>query len=92
MITQDDIITGKPNNFIPFKIEAFRECLIKVREWLQKQPVAYRIQMPTIGSRLARGDWSENVKVIQEELVDHGFDVHVVELFKSLTETKKKDD
>src|SRR5690606_16484450 len=32
-ITQDDIITGKPKDFVPFKYDAFQTCLIKIRQW-----------------------------------------------------------
>lgn len=76
-ITQKDIITNKPNGYIPFRPEALRTCLKKLKGWLDKQPFVYKVQMPKVGAGLARGNWIEIQQIIQTELVNRGIDVTV---------------
>ncbi len=62
----------------PIRYEALRECLGRVREFALAQGTS--VQMPRIGCGLAGGDWAVVSRIIEDELVQHGLPVWVLDL------------
>ncbi len=82
MIGQHGIYTqgGTP----PIRYEALRECLGRVRAFAQAQNAS--VQMPRFGCCLAGGDWAVVSQIIEDELVQHGLTVTVLDLPKTKAE------
>ena len=62
----------------PVRYEAIQECLRSVCVFATEQK-AY-VQMPRIGCGLAGGKWEEVSQIVEEELVQHGLFVLVLDL------------
>lgn len=75
MIAQEGYSSpGKP----AIRYDALRKCLRRVAGFASV--LGASIHCPRIGAGLAGGDWVVIEKMIQEELVDKGFDVFVYDL------------
>lgn len=75
MIAQHGIRTKKNRNDPPpIRYDALRECLRKVANEL---PTDISIHMPRIGCGRAGGTWDVVGPIVEEELVEKGFDVVV---------------
>lgn len=89
MITQKGcgpLSIGKNETMIPFKYEAFTECLYRVRsnlkEYMQKTRNCPTLISPRIGCGLAMGDWEEVEKIIRGVFGDLGITWIVFDLPK----------
>lgn len=61
----------------PIRYDALRECLGRVRAFALAEKAA--VQMPRFGCGLAGGDWEIVSQIIEEELVQHGLTVTVLD-------------
>ena len=76
MIAQHGL--GRQGPTPPIRYEALRKCLSQVRAFAQAQDAF--VQMPRIGCGLAGGNWTLVSKIIEDELVQHGLSVRVLDL------------
>ncbi len=81
MIGQHGIYTH--GDVPPIRYAALRECLGRVCAFAQTQ--AASVQMPRFGCGLAGGDWEIISQIIEDELVQHGLSVTVLDLPKTPT-------
>jgi len=76
MIGQHDVKTV--NGIPPVRYEAIRQCLKQVRELALQYDA--EIHAPKFGAGLAGGDWNKIEQLLNEELAEHGVDVHIYTL------------
>lgn len=88
MIAQHGIRTRKNRNApAPIRYDALRECLKKVADELSTE---VSIHMPRIGCGRAGGTWDKIGPIVEEELVNKGFDVYVYDFEEKGTLYSKK--
>lgn len=65
----------------PIRYEALRECLGRIRAFAQAENAS--VQMPRFGCGLAGGEWDVVSQMIEDELVQHGCSVTVLDPLKT---------